>query len=538
MSLVNKAMTDFSYSSSAFDIGWGKRHDPISKEQIAVPGPGTYERKKNDKLADKQVRTRAKVAVREPKEVERKARRKKDRPSEEDDTRVRNAPAINYPDKSPEVSEYDPSKEQKVYTMGMDERDKVRREPGPGPGSHDIKSMNWRGPPFKKNDPPKETVVERDHTGPSSYNIVLKSRAPKYSFGAKGGAGGRGFGYRNRGQKDTGPGPGTYESKDVQFKKPTTKFSKAGKSSLQKMTGPHPSVEFDPQPAKVESDHYTFPLSKRFDDSKDRTKKNPGPGEYEVLNTLPKGKHMSILGGTLRKPKVTDNGVPGPGNYFEDGAPSDYLNHVPGVVLGNGPPRFKEQVPEDDGQAYKGDTETPKKSNKGWSFPKGERDPLKSKFEIPAPNAYSVTEFPAADGSKIDEKDKEKKYKFHMGMRTNYKANKGQETPGPADYEPDLYQPSTVKHVFSTGMRSDLGVGKAYLQPGPGAYEIRGKVEGPQVKFGNEVKNTKIKKTYEPGPANYDIPGTVGNIPRYLRLKQERQDAEKLDDMSDNIALF
>ena len=125
-----------------------------------------------------------------------------------------------------------------------------------------------------------------------------------------------------------------------------------------------------------------------------------------------------------------------------------------------------------------------------------------------------------------------------MGMRTNYTANRGQETPGPADYEMDIYKPNTIEHVISSGQRSDLGVGKAHLAPGPGEYDIRGKIEGPHIKFGNEIKNTKVKKTYDPGPLTYNLPNTVGNIPRFLRLKQERTEAEKYDDQSENIELL
>jgi hypothetical protein len=54
---------------------------------------------------------------------------------------------------------------------------------------------------------------------------------------------------------------------------------------------------------------------------------------------------------------------------------------------------------------------------------------------------------------------------------------------------------------------------------------------GPAISFGTEKKKTKIKKTYAPGPGSYNLPGTVGNIPRYLynagavaaqRLKSEK----------------
>ena len=65
-------------------------------------------------------------------------------------------------------------------------------------------------------------------------------------------------------------------------------------------------------------------------------------------------------------------------------------------------------------------------------------------------------------------------------------------------------------------MRSDLGVGKAHLAPGPGQYEHSGRHEGPQSSFGTEKKKTRVRKTYAPGPGSYNLPGTVGNIPRYL----------------------
>ena len=32
------------------------------------------------------------------------------------------------------------------------------------------------------------------------------------------------------------------------------------------------------------------------------------------------------------------------------------------------------------------------------------------------------------------------------------------------------------------------------------------------------MKVNKIKKTFEPGPGSYDLPTTVGHIPKYLLL--------------------
>lgn len=238
-----------------------------------------------------------------------------------------------------------------------------------------------------------------------------------------------------------------------------------------------------------------------------------------------------MLGGSLEPPKIKDNGVPGPGNYFEDMTNFDHLAHIQGVRIVDKPPRFKEVEKEKDNRGLKNNRtndEMPKKSIPGYSIGNGTREPLTNKFHTPAPNAYNVT-----DGEKPHDK-----YRFHMGMRTSYKANRGQDTPGPGEYLTEMYDHIGPTHLIGTGQRSDLGVGKAYLAPGPGQYNIRGKIDGPQVKFGNEVKNTKIKKTYEPGPATYDLPKTVGNIPRYLRLKQEREELDKVDDKSEDLELL
>ena len=75
-------------------------------------------------------------------------------------------------------------------------------------------------------------------------------------------------------------------------------------------------------------------------------------------------------------------------------------------------------------------------------------------------------------------------------------------------------------HVIGTGKRSDLGIGKSYMSPGPGQYNLRGKLDGPQVGFGTERKKHKVEKSYDPGPGSYQLPGTVGNIPKYLLAKR------------------
>ena len=40
--------------------------------------------------------------------------------------------------------------------------------------------------------------------------------------------------------------------------------------------------------------------------------------------------------------------------------------------------------------------------------------------------------------------------------------------------------------------------------------------------FGTSQKNTKIKKTFAPGPGSYDLPGSVGLMPQYLRTEENK----------------
>lgn len=526
-------MTDFIYTSPVADLGYGRRQETINKEVIEYPAPNNYDQTLSKKQIDHHKQQRKRITVREPLPVERAARRKKDR-TEKLDSRSRGAPAIIHPgqEEPPNGSEFDPLSQQNVYTLGMEERDKRKVIEGPGPGSHNIKSTIGSGPKYLIGGAEKDTKIDRDQAGPNSFNIVLKSRAPKYSFGTRSGVG---LGYGPPGQfKSLKPGPGAYELKDEQFKKPCTKFSKAAKQTLLKQQGPPPSKTFNPKPVDLEADKYSFPLARRLEDPiRDNNMRSPGPGEYMVEDKLSKGQAKSMLGGSTAPQKIKDNDVPGPGNYFQEGDANEYLYHIPGVKIVSKPDRFKFKKDEE-GDINKDalDDGKPQKLNQpAFSIGKGLREPIKNKFNTPGPNYY----FKEDDK---DDKNKDKKFHFHMGMRTNYKSNRGQDMPGPAEYHPDIYQPITHAHFIGTSHRSDLGVGKAYLQPGPGDYETRGKFDGPQIKFGNEAKNTKIKKTYEPGPANYDLPGTVGNIPKYLRLKQEREMLDRIDDKSDNMEIL
>lgn len=117
-----------------------------------------------------------------------------------------------------------------------------------------------------------------------------------------------------------------------------------------------------------------------------------------------------------------------------------------------------------------------------------------------------------------------------MGLKTQNFMGKNLDMPGPGEYETDVIpiHHSNVAHFIGTSVRSDLGVGKAYMYPGPGEYEapVDSQMD-PRIRiagtFGTQKKDTKIKKTFAPGPGSYDLPTSVGLMPNYLRIEENRE---------------
>ncbi len=48
------------------------------------------------------------------------------------------------------------------------------------------------------------------------------------------------------------------------------------------------------------------------------------------------------------------------------------------------------------------------------------------------------------------------------------------------------------------------------------------------------MKLTKIKKTFEPGPGSYDLPTSVGHIPKYLLIGQSSQNGKETSKIRDD----
>lgn len=263
---------------------------------------------------------------------------------------------------------------------------------------------------------------------------------------------------------------------------------------------------------KTESNFWRFPQDERFEDKK-KGFVTPGPGMYETMR-MGEGMKKSMLGEVVGKNKTPDNGVPGPGSYLGPNIPKS--KSVPGFKIK--PPSYIKEEKKQKGKPVgpqKYNPQNPNYTSYAWKMGTGKRGEIRTasnRIETPGPaHDYNI-------GSQFDAKAK-----FSMGMRTKGKGANGADCPGPGEYEVGV--PKNLNghaHVIGTGQRSDLGVGKAYLAPGPGQYNVRSKHDGKKVSFGLERKKNKIKKGYDPGPGSYNLPGTVGNIPRYMLIANKQ----------------
>ena len=77
-------------------------------------------------------------------------------------------------------------------------------------------------------------------------------------------------------------------------------------------------------------------------------------------------------------------------------------------------------------------------------------------------------------------------------------------------------------------MRRDLSVPYSHLYPGSGHYDIYEPNAGAHMSFPRTEKDTKIEKTYAPGPGSYHVHGTVGAIQGYNKLEKNPRVVEEV----------
>lgn len=236
----------------------------------------------------------------------------------------------------------------------------------------------------------------------------------------------------------------------------------------------------------------------------------------------------SILGGSIEPKRPFDNGNPGPGAYTNNpnhSIPSfvifdlekltkprrdDKEREVRQRTVDVGPLSYSPRNPS----LYR--TDNLKKNSIGNSL----RSDIIPRTKVPGAGTYAI---------KGQFEKSQENPKFHMGIKTEGFMGRNLDFPGAGEYETDVIpiHHSNVAHFIGTSVRSDLGVGKAYMYPGPGEYnaQIDPNMD-PALRicgtFGTTKKDTKIKKTFAPGPGSYDIPSTTGVMPQYLKTEENK----------------
>ncbi len=131
-----------------------------------------------------------------------------------------------------------------VYTLGMEERTTKNRNINPGPGAHEIQTTfpTEKAAATQMRNPPDPNENKGAGSAQTYQNPNMPPTGPSYSFLGRPESD---ITSKNhlKPKKTRDPGPGHFENKDVQFKKPVTKFSKDSRKDLAKRDAfPAPDV--------------------------------------------------------------------------------------------------------------------------------------------------------------------------------------------------------------------------------------------------------------------------------------------------------
>ena len=339
--------------------------------------------------------------------------------------------------------------------------------------------------------------------------------------------------FKDKGDKilPVSPGPGSYNPN-----RPIPKISYSmgnktyalGSSEDSTSIGPgHYSPEFKSvDPNKSVSFYKSDRYRANFDAS-------PGPCDYEPLKSF----HSPIHEFSRQLKKIDHlSSVPGPNTYT---LPSfaDEARQKPGVTL---KPR-REAKKINDWVPGPGAFETgQKESGPRYSIGKGKRSKLNFEESSPGPGQYSPE--PKSSIGKSFEKSERKIAAFNkvpgpgsyelksflkegpqyslIGRKEVTDVNLG--APGPGKYEPDFFLPK-AKSFHATIGRGGKGIERSKgVTPGPGAYSLESKSPVPSYSFHKSPKSPD--QLYdEPGPGHYEIPSTIPDIPKYVKLVKPKK---------------
>ncbi|KRX10806.1 hypothetical protein PPERSA_00976 [Pseudocohnilembus persalinus] len=275
---------------------------------------------------------------------------------------------------------------------------------------------------------------------------------------------------------------------------------------------------------------------------------NPGPGEYQSVDSkITTGYNYSFPKGE-RPPLNQFNDLPGPQDFIPKYPAFTKSNGFSmGVKLNKGMKMYETCSPGPG--TYQNLNLRSKKGIRIGTSTKssGAIGDIREGFMVPGPGQY--------DQTLISNKESHlKSNSIGLADRPDLNVNAQQNVPGPGTYENKKKALGGPKWSFTGRVKQKKG----QSVPGPAQYLVKSTDEGKAISFGtgqrphlhnNQYQNigpnsyqgsyttsfaqtrptiggstrfSKTKKSYEPGPGSYDIPGTIGRIPEYLMLSKKK----------------
>lgn len=381
-----------------------------------------------------------------------------------------------------------------LATTGQREFIKVNNTPGPG--KYDVKAIDnapkislsgWTPSADVKNTP-----------APNAYNCKFpnKPTASSRSFGYK---------YDFRPLDADVPGPGKYY-KDTPLDAPAPKISKNERGMNKKS----PRDDSSPGPGKYDIPNLSVTASTKFAKGGreylraiERSSVSPGPGKYDLPGAFKSSRDQGFTIKGKRKDPLPDNtAVPGPGSY-----PASNTLSTKSFSVGKS---FRRPLNDMDKSIPGPGTYEPTASSTipNWKFGSSQRSEL-VRSDNPGPGAYfennKTDEMPPADVP-----DRGKSNTVDVVHKDN--------TPGPGAYRPSYDHVWNKNPTFKQGLGPRDPPNDKRSFPGPGQYQTAtDSLAGPRYTFGVGLNKHTIRKAlFEPGPGSYDMPHTIGAVPKYL----------------------
>ena len=311
------------------------------------------------------------------------------------------------------------------YTFGLKTKIK-ERDPTPGPGNYTLRKDKDLIIPsylFGKGKREDDIVKRRKLIpGPGKYEYFadfIKIHKPKYTFSRQ---------KKNRDYSTISPGPGTYNHKEFIGKEATKKTMgiKKSLSNIDITPGPGQYKLTNPNIYLHKIPNIKLGKARRVSDLNDLRNTNPGPGQYDDINTI---KNILVKNPSWKigkaKRKILyygEKSFPGVGNYTISGRPGElspyYTMRIKGILS-----NYETEVPGPG--TYKNEKMDLFRHYPSWKIGTGERDEdLKKKIKegYPGPGKYDFKYIKAYSSPK---------FKFGNSKRfikDNF------ETPGPGSY--------------------------------------------------------------------------------------------------------